>query len=289
MNKISLFVTGILLFSANLWAQKAVKVCGEYTYYAPENVSIEQAKRMALDRARLQIVAEKFGTNISQNNVTMLINENEQSDVRFRSLMSSEAKGEWLSDASEPQFTVAYKQDMLIVKVEACGNVREKQYNAPNFAAKVLRNGTEPKFESTDFTHNDDMFLWFRSPTAGYAAVYLVDETNTAYCLLPYRNDSQGSMKIQHGKDYVFFSKQLAHYISPALVDEYSLTASKDVEYNFLYIIFSPNEFYKANDMQANSQLPRQLSFDEFQRWRVKNRNNAPKMTEQIMVLTIKK
>ena len=43
----------ILIFSTTVFAQKVKNVCGEYTFYAPENVSLSEAKRIALERAKL--------------------------------------------------------------------------------------------------------------------------------------------------------------------------------------------------------------------------------------------
>lgn len=43
----------ILIFSTTAFAQKVKNVCGEYTFYAPENVSLSEAKRIALERAKL--------------------------------------------------------------------------------------------------------------------------------------------------------------------------------------------------------------------------------------------
>ena len=44
----------IITTSLNAVAQKSQKVTASYTYYAPENVTPEQAKRTALERAQLQ-------------------------------------------------------------------------------------------------------------------------------------------------------------------------------------------------------------------------------------------
>ena len=46
-------ISFLLLFVAITYAQKMQKVTATYTYYAPENVTLEEAKRTALDRAKL--------------------------------------------------------------------------------------------------------------------------------------------------------------------------------------------------------------------------------------------
>jgi hypothetical protein len=274
-----------------IFAQKTAKVCGEYTYYAPENVTLEQAKQTALQRAKIEALAEKFGTIISQNNATVVKNENEKSNISFLSLSESDVKGEWIETTQEPEYKIFYEKDMLVVGVSVCGKAREIVGAGIDFSAKVLRNGTENRFENDNFKNGDDIFLLFLSPTDGYLAVYLIDDSQTAYCLLPYMNDPSGKVKIKSGKEYVFFSEKHADRSEATTVTEYTLTCNKSIEQNYLYVIFSPNEFTKANDSKAEGGmvLPRELTYEDFQKWLVKNRNRDKDMKVEVKNLTIKK
>ena len=56
------FLYFFLLFTIPVFSQKMKTVEGEYTYHAPENVSLEEARRTALDRAKIQALADEFGT-----------------------------------------------------------------------------------------------------------------------------------------------------------------------------------------------------------------------------------
>ncbi|MDR3266208.1 MAG: DUF4384 domain-containing protein [Tannerella sp.] len=275
-----------------------MKICGEYTYHAPENVTPEQAKQTALDRAKLAALAEKFGTVVSQNNATVVKNENEQSDISFLSLGGSEVKGEWLEDSKEPKYSITYEQEMLVVNVSVCGKAREITGVGIDFSAKILRNGTEAKHESDNFKNGDDLFLLFKSPATGYLAVYLIDESQTAFCLLPYMNDHSGKVKIEGGKEYIFFSEKHAEPSDITIVNEYTMTCKKSVEQNFICVIFSPNEFIKANDSKAPSLvekagkevvLPRELSYEEFQTWLTKNKSRDKDLKVEYKVVTIKR
>jgi hypothetical protein len=278
------------VFSAGLFAQKTVNICGEYVYHAPENVSVEQAKKTALERAKLQALADKFGTTLSQHNLTVLKNENEKSDISLLSLGGSEVKGEWIDNAEPPTYTTAYEQDMLVVTAKVCGRAREILGAGVDFSAKVLRNGTEASFEAGEFLNGNDLYLLFRSPANGYLAVYLVDNAQTAFCLLPYMNDPKGKTPVEGGKEYVFFSKKHADPSEAAAVDEYTLTCEKAAEHNLLYVIFSPNEFTKALDRkQEETALPRELPFEDFQKWLAKNRGRDKDMKVEVKTLTIKK
>jgi hypothetical protein len=279
-------------------AQRTATVCGEVVYRAPENVTLEQAKRTALERAKLKALADEFGTTTSAHNLTTLRNENGKSDVSLLMLGGTEVKGEWLEDVKPPIISVDYEQDMQVVTAKVCGRAREVVGAGVDFTARALRNGTDERFESGDFRHGDDLYLLFRSPVDGYLAVYLMDDAQTAFCLLPYRGDASGQAQVKAGREYVFFSTRHAER-GVDFVDEYSLTCEKAVEQNLLYVIFSPNEFTKANDGEKagasgvtpeNAAIfPKELPFEDFQRWLTKNRDKDKDMKVDMKALTIKK
>lgn len=280
-----------VVFSSSVFAQRTEKLCGEYTYRA-DNVTPEQARQVALERAKLEALAEKFGTTVTQQNATIVKNENGKSDISFFSLGGSEVKGEWIETIGEPKYEISYDQNMLVVKCSVCGKAREIIGAGVEFKAKVLNN-TEAKFETDRFNNGEDIYLSFRSPVAGYIAIYLVDDNQTAFCLLPYQNDAQGKTQIKAGWDYIFFSEKYAILAEKQFVTEYMLTAEKTIEQNFLYIIFSPNEFTKANDGESKDEnqftLPRELPFADFQKWLAKNRQQDKDMKVEIKNLTIQK
>lgn len=297
LNKKTILLIHLLfVFSTSLWAQKSIKLCGEYIYYAPENVTLEQAKQTALERAKLEALAEKFGTILTQNNATVIKNENGKSDVQFLSLGGSEVKGEWIETTQEPAYQISYEKNMLVVKVSVCGKAREIVGTGIDFTAKILRNGTETKYESDEFKNGDDLYLFFQSPVSGYLAVYLLDDTQTTYCLLPYMRNKEGRSEIKQNQPYIFFSAKHAEYNEQSIVDEYTLTTTKHVEHNQIYIIFSPTPFTKANDHTTvktdnypSLQLPRELPFEDFQKWLAGNRNKDKDMKVEVKNLIIKR
>lgn len=74
-------ISVLLLFVAITYAQKMQKVTATYTYYAPENVTLEEAKRTALDRAKLSAIADAYGTLVTQSNTTTCSREIEYNDI----------------------------------------------------------------------------------------------------------------------------------------------------------------------------------------------------------------
>lgn len=286
MRLILLFLS--LLPTLHVCAQKLTDVEGEYIYHAPENVTLEEAKKTALDRAKIQALADAFGTVVSQTNATRVENRNGKSDIDFLSIGGSEVKGEWIETTGTPQYDISYEQNMLVVKVAVKGKAREIVSAKIDIKAKVLRNGTEDKFESDEFRDGDDLYLSFVSPVSGYLAVYLVDAEQKAYCLLPYRNQQEGIYKVEANRRYLFFSIKEAPEKERLYVDEYVMTCSRASEHNQIYVIFSPQQFAKAVDNTSAETLPRELSFEDFQRWftRCNTKDNSLQLQLKQIVIT---
>ena len=279
----------ISIFSSTVFAQKVVTVEAEYIYHVPENVALETAKRTALDRAKIQAIADEFGTIVSQSNTTRIENKNGSSQVDYLSIGGSEIKGEWIETIGEPEYAISYEQGMLVVTCRVKGKAREIVAAQIDFKAKVLRNGTEDKFEDDNFRSGDDLYLSFQSPIKGNLAVYLVDADRQAFCLLPYRNQTEGIYPVKANLPYLFFNERLAPQEERSYVDEYNMTCERSSEHNQIYIIFSPNQFAKAVDNNANEALPRQLSYEDFNKWLVKCRKRDKDMNLRMIPITITK
>lgn len=284
-----IFILLMLLNLLSVSAQKIKKVHCEYTYHVPDNVSLEEGKRTALERAKIQALADAFGTLVTQNNSTIVKNENGQSTIDFLSIGGSDVKGEWIQTVGEPIFDIFYEGNMLTIKVSVDGKAREIKNASIDFEAKLLRNGTDEKFESDEFKNGDDLYLYFKSPVNGYLAVYLLDEnTQQVFCLLPYKSSGEPAYKIIHDKPYVFFSCQKAEE-TPNEVDEYTMTCEHSVEQNTIYIVFSPNMFAKVFAEDESVGLPRQLPLKEFRKWLGRCKAKDINLKGTIKQITIKR
>lgn len=276
-----------LLFALTATAQKVKTVEAEYVYQVPENITPEQAKRIALERAQTMAIAEEFGTTVSQTNLTNVSNVNGNSDMDFQSIGFSETKGEWIETIGEPEYSLSFEQGVLIVRVMVKGKARELVTAGIDCEARILRN-KDDNFESSEFSNGEQFFLSFRTPTKGYLAVYLLDNEGQAFCLLPYPGQDEAQYPVKANERHLLFDYATGNEFT----EEYYLTASNGVEYNQLYVIFSPNEFTKALDEQAEQTellLPRELPEDEFQEWLAKNRRRDNKMQLIRKTLKIKK
>lgn len=278
-----------MIFSICCFAQKIKTVDGEYTYVVPENINLDKAKHIALERLKIQLIEEEFGATVSQSNSTLVKNSNGESDVDFVSIGGSEVKGEWIETIGTPRYDIYYEKDMLVVSVKAKGRIREIISTAVDVKSLVLRNGIEDRFESDTFKSGDDLYISFQSPTNGYLVIYLVDTEQRAFCLLPYQNMKEGSFNVEANKRYVLFSAQNASSELKPYVDEYTMTCTHDQEINQLYVVFSTSPFVKAIDDKLEKEFPRELSNEEFQKWLAKYRTRDTNMVVKKTTITIRK
>lgn len=275
------FILFFLIFLVTLQtnAQSIKKVHGEYTYHAPENVTPEQAKQTALQRAKIQALADEYGTVVSQNNATRVENNNGRSDVDMISLGGSEVKGEWIETIGEPKFElIGYEQGAMVWKCTVTGKAREIIADKPIFDAHLLRNGTEGKFESDVFRSGDDLYLQFRSPVDGYLNVYLDDGQGHVAAMLPYRSQGFGATTIQGNKDYTFFSAK----DGGREVDEYTMTCNGTMELNQVILVFSENPFTKITSTEGYTDTKSFLS------WLAKLKAHDKKACSQTIAIQVK-
>lgn len=279
LKKIHLIVLFIIVFIQTVNAQHIKSVHGEYTYYVPENITLDIAKQTALQRAKVQALENEFGTVIMQNNLSHIENINGKSDIDFLTMGSSEVKGEWIENTEEPTFDITYVNNQLVVKCFIKGKAREILTAKPEFVAKVLRNGTTSIFESDSFKSGDDLFLSFKSPINGYLNVYLYDGNEHIVEMLPYRSETIGSTSIEGNHLYVFFSSKDATKGNE--VDEYTITCNNNIELNQIILVFSENPFNKAI---SNDGL---IEIKTFQKWLSKLKAQDKKAYSQIISIQV--
>ena len=291
MKRIFLLLGAIYFASLTVSAQKTVIASGDYMYVVPKNVSMDQAERIAVERAQIQIIADEFGSIVESFTTTRIQNANGSSQVSSSTLGSSEVRGEWLETIGEPTIRPSYEDGMLVIRVHIKGRIREIVSAPIDFTARILCNGTEDRYEQSEFRDGDDLFLSFSSPAKGYLTIYLYDGDDQVYCLLPYQRQSEGMVEVDANKRYVFFSQALSpKSIDKQLVDEYTLTADRDNEFNRIYIIFSPRKYYKADDSWNGGQdSPRSLSYGDFQKWLAKNKKHDTEMRLVVKDIIINK
>ena len=272
MYKLKILFILSFLFSLTAAGQTR-RVSGEYTYYGDPNMSPKEAMAAAIEHAKIQAIAKEFGTLITQNTIQEEGISNGKENSYFMQLNASEVKGEWLEDIKRPEAKIVdtTPEGVLVIKAIVEGRIRALSNEASDFESLTLRNGTEKRMAEIDFKEGDKLYLYFKAPADGYVAAYLIDESQNAFCLIPYEDDSDGLQPVVHGKEYVFFSSR--HNADFNAEDGLQVTCEDEkVELNRIYVIYSPTPFVKAIDQQGNLledglYRPRQLSLKEFTQW----------------------
>lgn len=286
-----LLLLGLILSCFSLFAQKIKTVSAEYTFYAPETMSLEEAKRTALERAKIQAIADEFGTIVSQSTSIVISTKNGESDSQFFAIGGSDVKGEWIETIGEPIYIRNFYDQGLIITCKVKGKAREIVSAGIDYVAKPLRNGTSTKFEAKDFRDGDDLYLYFETPVDGFLAVYLLDETSqTVYNILPYKEQTIPAIEVKANQEYVFFSREKAEKDLRRLVDEYTLSCENDKEFNTLYILFSPNDIGKRNGFDSSIEdKPDNIALKNFKQWLSKSLSKDRSLQFQEINLSITK
>lgn len=255
------------------------KVKGNYTYYGDKNDSPAACKRKALEGARLDAISSEFGTIVSQDILQADRVGAGGEDSKFFSLSSTEVKGEWIADEGDPVYVVSLgNDDCLIVNCRISGTAKAISNDAVEFEAIALRNGNTKGNASSEYHQGDQLNLYFSAPMDGYLAVFLMLENGDVIKMLPYRADSRQEASVKKDHDYVFFdeSKAAGDF---GEVDSFEIATDGEIEFNKLYVLFSPNSF--SAPVMNKPSTPGGLPFvkeDDFSKWLVKNRKNDPKM-----------
>lgn len=254
----------LLLTSVSLFA-KTKTVEGSSTFYVPSTMTRAQAEEEAIRRAKIDALNRAFGNSIVSSSTSIMTEQ----DERFYSNGFDLVKGEWIETIGSPEIRTDLDGAELVLSVRIKGKAREKKSADIDVSAKILRNGMASHCESTEFKDGDKMYLYFVSPVDGFISIYQHDpSTDEVYCLLPYKKDGSGSVRVEHDREYVFFSKSLSE--NPNIVDEYRLGCSSDGEVNTIYVLFSPNMFSKSSTTASDRYTPRSIAFADFESWKAR-------------------
>lgn len=284
----ALLITVLFMRFQPFFPQTVKNVQGECTYLVPENVTREEARRTALERAKIQALADEFGTTVSQTNMTNVGNANGKSVVDFHSVGMSEVKGEWLETIGNPVYAESFENNQLVVKVSVKGKAREIANNKIDLDVHLLRNGRDKRFEANAFADGDNVYLSFQSPVDGFLAVYLVDDSDNAFCLLPYPLQNGEAVSIKANVPYLLFDRSAVPQEKERDVEEYYLTSQQPLEHNQVFVIFSPHKFSKAVDNRRSDLLPRELEVKKFYKWLTRCRQRDADMQLVRIPITIK-
>lgn len=276
-------------------AQKTKRVHAEYTYTSDNlDEGPKQAQQKAFLCARQEALREVFGERVDGETEYIESIDNGQESVYFRQRGGTMLKADWLKTVKEEVRSRSMTDEgYLIFTVYVEGMAREIEMAGVNFEYHVLRNGNKLENEDNRFHNQDRVYLMFKAPTDGYLAVYMTDD-DRAYCMLPYKEQSDGIYRIQHDQQYVFFSDEDAQPKERNYDLRLRMVTNKEREVNTLYIIFSQKPFTKKTDEEGNKiseklQLARNVDIDEFKDWLFKCQRQDVQMRVEKKSITINK
>lgn len=282
-NKIITTIIIVLAFSMRMNAE-IKNIQGEYVHVVQSNESQKEAMVIAERKAREVALEKAFTKTMASITVSEYDSETEQ--WNFKKVQQSVIAGKWLADTRNPEFEILEYGKKIKVKV--WGQAKALKTIDHNCEIGLLREELKPAIENAgiyEYYDKDHFYLKFSSPISGYLTVYGIvlsvgehvnRASDEAFRLLPYSRATESVYAIEAGKEYILFSpKNPNNGENERKIDHSRFLVSQDkkMEYNRMYVIFSPNEFSRPADKSAkkikNSQflLPRSLNYDSFNNW----------------------
>jgi len=273
----------LLLLCTTLGAQKAEKVEGHAVIYHNDEITPAEARRKVVEQARFEAIKEKFGANISQNNISLITEENGTSTASVFMLGESDLRGIWVRDTKEPRVETHLVEGRTVYEAWVEGEARELVQAPVDFKWKLLANGKTDRYEAMELHEDDDFYITFQSPVSGYLMVFMADDKETVNLLIP-----------DEGEEYC----QVKRNEVKLLVDDPDrswvamLPENKSVEYDQLYVIFSPNELHPPitkvkddnSDLKGNLRHVAELNFKDFHKYLGKLRKDPKLQMEKMLV-----
>lgn len=282
--KVLFFSVLFLLMSQMMVDGQEIRVAsGTYEFFPPEYMSREQARKSAVENAKLRLLADEFGTLVGSVTSTSVSSRDGKSTSNTFEVGESEVQGEWIETIGEPGIKWDIRNGTeLVVIVTIKGRVRELENNLVEFEAKALRNGADENYESETFFNNDNLSILFRSPMSGYLSMFLIENEDDVYRILPYSRYSAETVPVNGNRKYVFFSTDdnSQHNLR--------LFTDDDIAFERLFVIFSSDPYVlpideAGNNMIADSDSQPGLSYKDFQSWLVKNRKRDRRMSVKVI------
>lgn len=270
------YILILLLTGATILQAQTVKtVRAEIVYYVPETESRKEALNRAIEEARTEAMRNAFGESVTSTSGHV----NEKMTIYG----NTEVNGKWLEDTKKP--IVRYRIDSITgetgIFVKVWGKAQEIKRQEIELKIATKRCTEQGQcFATTSFKDGDLLNIDFMSPKAGFLAVYLQDEDNNIFRLLPSVLNTKGIQEIRANTNYESMFNQIKN-------NHIVLLAFKSVEFNMLHFIFSPNPFTIPLDEEMDEGL-RWLDYKKYQEWLSKNRTRDAEMQVHSIQLEIR-
>ncbi len=274
----TLITLTLALFISSVASSKVITVSGEATYYDDGSHSRNECMRLAAEQARIDALAKEFGTIVTQDIIQSDIITGNRERNDFLSLSATSVRGEWIADDGQPEYNISIdKEGNFIVVCKIKGKATAISNNSVDFETFVLRNAPERQAANNIFRNGDTMFLYFKGSVNGYVSAFLEDEQGNVYGILPYTTDTTDRTPVRKNREYIFFSPRREHHDQGVVVDELYLTANDHLEYNRVYVVYSPEGFSRPPMTISGAGFP-VMDSRNFAQWLSKVRRNDPRL-----------
>lgn len=272
-----------------LFAQKIVNSNGEANIRVEQSMSVDEAYEMAEQLAKIDAIENAFGTYTEQQ-MDMTIRDGQTS---FDIIGTTKVLGEWV-ETTNKKFTENFntedtkygRRDVKYIKCNIRGKVRKSIVKA-KLEHEIL-NAPYLHARTQEFLNDEQLYIYLKSPVDGFLSIYLDDGTN-AFRLLPdtYSPRLYGSgVYIKGDLEYFFFAPN-RNSLPQQDVEEYEMFTNKEIEHNYIHIVFSEQKFVKpilkGKEKDEEKVLPKSLTTKKFKEWLSENRASSESF-QDIMV-----
>ena len=286
-----------ILLSLSGYAQKIVHVKGASQVKVENNMTKEQSKEKAENLAIINAIENSFGTYVEQDADIRVDN----GSVSYSIIGSTKVKGEWLKTnkiefKDEIQEQINNNKSREKITWISCyieGEAREIRQKA-NLVTSTLR-CPMPECETVSFMDSQSFYLFFKSPVDGFLSVFIDEDGETTRRLFPYLNQgNESAVRINGDKPYILFSNANDLNKFNARADEIELFTYRSIEYNNIYVVFSPIPYPKpilddAFLLPDGYTLPKATSSKKFQEWLGDCRVSTPDFQSKRIKISIAK
>ena len=261
-------------------------------YRQEANETPQQAKRKAVELAKINAFKKTFGTAMAQNNTSYTDNTQKGNEVKtnqsFTSLTDSYVNGEWIKDKDGfPKIEKVFQNNETWYKVTVNGWIRKIVGNKYDFESYSLNCYESLQCQTKEFKNDESLYHFFKSSINGYLAIYLEDPNlEETFMLFPYSKSELTTFNVKADSSYLLFYNPKSNSFNlktPILntIDqlELSLDDNRMVENYLVHVLFSSKEFRKPSvdnkteelkeevDLKYEYTLPRSTKSSEFTKW----------------------
>lgn len=244
MNKKLFFGFLFVMLATSLAAQREAYVHGIASIGIgdDENITLAEAKKRCIELAKINAVKSEFKETIASDVIVNTTVIDGKTSNHLIDMASTNLRGEFLGydgQHPQPEITVAYENNKLVFTAEIWG-----------FAREIVRAKTEISWgvlcgddyrPDTRFMHGDRLHVRFKSPVAGYVALYMMDSDGSTYCLMPDKHSKSGATYVSANEEYMFLEKR-----EDGTPYKIKVSTQTNLSSCKIVLIFSPHSFTKC-------------------------------------------